>query len=104
MSGKRLGGFACLAVAILFGFGGIRSLVDSTHDPSGLAVSTAIGGLMPAVLFLALGIWLLSARDRRSSSRDTRHLGSTAGAVICRECGISNKAGARYCGSCGKML
>jgi len=63
MSGKRIGGIVCLALAALLSVGAVSSLSrgdgPAINDAAGLGVSRAVGALLPSLAALIVGLWLL---------------------------------------------
>jgi hypothetical protein len=61
MSGKRIAGAVCCVLALGLFIGGITrsSRGPALSDPSGLGVSRMVGALLPSILVLALGLWLI---------------------------------------------
>ena len=63
MTWKRIAGVVCLILGALLLVGGISSLTfgegPGLTDPSGLGVSRAIGAILPSLVALIVGLWLL---------------------------------------------
>jgi hypothetical protein len=68
MSGKWIGGIACLIFAALLAVSGIRSLSrgdgPALGDESGLGVSHAVGAFLPAMVFLIVGVMLIRRQPK----------------------------------------
>ncbi|MGL4553611.1 MAG: hypothetical protein ACRC33_20810 [Gemmataceae bacterium] len=85
MSGKRIGGIACLVLAALLVVGAISSLTradgPAVGDASGLGVSRAVGAFMPSLAVAILGLWLLKKPAPRDPARpgDAPEHGSKTG-------------------------
>jgi hypothetical protein len=63
--GRRIAGWVCCGVAAGLFLAGLRSVLvrgPGLADPSGLGVSHAVGGFLPFMLVLILGVWLLSKK------------------------------------------
>ena len=76
MSGKQVGGIACLVLAGLLVVSAISSLSagrgPALDDASGLGVSRAVGAFLPSMAVLILGLWLLKKPAKPDATRD-RH-------------------------------
>jgi lipopolysaccharide export LptBFGC system permease protein LptF len=63
MSGKRIGGIACLILGTMFAITAVNNLTNGVgpalDDSSGVGVSYAVGAFLPSVLAALLGLWLL---------------------------------------------
>ena len=64
MKSKQTGGIVCIVLAVAFAGVAINNnfLADTAvavGDPSGLGVSRLVGAFLPAVIALAVGIYLL---------------------------------------------
>jgi hypothetical protein len=60
MSGKQVGGIVCLVLAaalLVSGFNNIMGRADLA-DPSGVGASFVVGGILPSVLVLIVGLVL----------------------------------------------